>query len=92
MRTITLFSLLFVALISNAVAFVSPSLQTNDMSLHMTILTYGNKKKNFKPGTPLKTAVAQLGITPKYSCNKYVFFNDKMFATDTWVLHVFLLL
>jgi hypothetical protein len=38
--------------------------------LKMTLLTYGNKKKDFKPGTPLKTAVAQLGVKPKYSCNK----------------------
>lgn len=41
-------------------------------SLQMTILTYGNKKMNFKPGTPMKAAVAKLGIKPKYSCNKYV--------------------
>jgi hypothetical protein len=38
--------------------------------LHMTILTYGNKKKNFKPGSPMKSAVAQLGIKPTYSCKK----------------------
>mmetsp|Transcript_4883 Transcript_4883/g.12867 ORF Transcript_4883/g.12867 Transcript_4883/m.12867 type:complete len:114 (-) Transcript_4883:1920-2261(-) len=39
-------------------------------SLQMTVLTYGSKKKNFKPGTPLSKAVAQLGVKPRYSCKK----------------------
>jgi hypothetical protein len=37
-------------------------------SLHMTILTYGGKKKDFKAGSPLKAACAALGVKPKYSC------------------------
>jgi len=39
-------------------------------SIKMTILTYGSKKKNFKAGSPLKNACANLGIKPKYSCKK----------------------
>jgi hypothetical protein len=31
--------------------------------LQMTVLSYNGKKKDFKPGTPLSTAVAQLGGT-----------------------------
>mmetsp|Transcript_16141 Transcript_16141/g.40472 ORF Transcript_16141/g.40472 Transcript_16141/m.40472 type:complete len:119 (-) Transcript_16141:1440-1796(-) len=39
-------------------------------SLHMTVLSYNGKKKNFKPGTPLSKALPQIGIKPKYSCKK----------------------
>lgn len=41
-------------------------------SLTMTVLSYNGKKKDFKPGTPLSKAVAQLGVNVKYSCKKYV--------------------
>ena len=61
---------LIVAVWNNAHAFLSPSIRKTDPTLKMTILTYGNKKMDFKPGTPLKAAVAKLGIKPKYSCNK----------------------
>jgi hypothetical protein len=39
-------------------------------ALGMTVLTYGTKKKDFKPGTPLSKAVEQLGVKPRYSCKK----------------------
>jgi ferredoxin len=39
-------------------------------SLQMTVLSYNGKKKDFKPGSPLKSAVAALGVKPKYSCQK----------------------
>lgn len=62
------------AALLNVEAFVSRSgdfgVSKSKSSLQMTLLTYGNKKKDFKPGTPMKKAVAQLGIKPKYSCNK----------------------
>uniref|UniRef100_A0A7R9WSN6 2Fe-2S ferredoxin-type domain-containing protein n=1 Tax=Craspedostauros australis TaxID=1486917 RepID=A0A7R9WSN6_9STRA len=54
-------------------AFTAPQLpqqQQSSTTLSMTILTNGNKKKNFKPGSPLKSAVAALGVKPKYSCRK----------------------
>ena len=43
---------------------------TTSSSLRMTILSYGGKKKNFKPGTPLSKALPQIGLKPKYSCKK----------------------
>ena len=39
-------------------------------SLQMTVLSYGGKKKNFKAGSALKSAVSALGVKPKYSCKK----------------------
>jgi hypothetical protein len=39
-------------------------------SLQMTMLSYNGKKKDFKAGTPLSKAVAQLGVKPTYSCKK----------------------
>ena len=39
-------------------------------SLEMTVLSYGGKKKNFQAGSSLKSAVAALGVKPKYSCKK----------------------
>ena len=39
-------------------------------SIQMTVLTYNGKKKDFKAGTPLSKAVAQLGVKPTYSCKK----------------------
>jgi hypothetical protein len=46
-------------------AFVRPAVQ-----LDMTVLSYNGKKKDFKEGSPLKNAVAQLGVKVKYSCKK----------------------
>jgi hypothetical protein len=37
-------------------------------SLQMTLLRYGEKKKDFPAGSPLKNACASLGVKPKYSC------------------------
>jgi hypothetical protein len=48
----------------------SSLLRASDSKLHMTILTYKGKKKDFKAGSPLKVAVKQLGVPVKYSCNK----------------------
>jgi len=49
---------------------VVSSSTTSSSSLRMTILSYGGKKKNFKPGTPLSKALPQIGLKPKYSCKK----------------------
>ncbi|CAJ1961523.1 unnamed protein product [Cylindrotheca closterium] len=43
---------------------------SSSTSLQMTVLSYNGKKKDFKAGSPLKTAVAQLGVKPRYSCKK----------------------
>ena len=51
-------------------AQVVSSSTTTSSSLRMTILSYGGKKKNFKPGTPLSKALPQIGLKPKYSCKK----------------------
>jgi hypothetical protein len=45
---------------------------SSSSSLAMTVLSYNGKKMDFKPGTPLSRAVAQLGVNVKYSCKKYV--------------------
>ena len=42
----------------------------NRSNLQMTVLTYGGKKADFEPGSPLKNACAKLGVKPKYSCKK----------------------
>jgi len=65
--------LLVVYSIVGANAFVvnSPSFGvTSSSSLQMTVLTYKGKKKDFKPGSPLSRAAAQLGVPVKYSCKK----------------------
>jgi hypothetical protein len=36
----------------------------------MTKLVYNGKAKEFKAGTPLSKAVAQLGVKVTYSCRK----------------------
>lgn len=43
---------------------------TSTLAMQMTVLTYNGKKKNFKAGSPLSVAVAQLGVPVKYSCKK----------------------
>jgi hypothetical protein len=52
------------------VQVVSSSTTITSSSLRMTVLSYGGKKKNFKPGTPLSKALPQIGLKPKYSCKK----------------------
>ena len=74
MKSFIVLALALLSLAFRCHGFVSP-LPNNHAAKsatqrQMTVLTYGNKKKDFKPGTPLKKAVAQLGIKPKYSCNK----------------------
>jgi hypothetical protein len=39
-------------------------------SLRMTVLTYGSKKKDFKPGSAMSSAMSALGVPIKYSCKK----------------------
>eukprot|EP00531_Pseudo-nitzschia_arenysensis_P003304 CAMPEP_0116142950 /NCGR_PEP_ID=MMETSP0329-20121206/15184_1 /TAXON_ID=697910 /ORGANISM="Pseudo-nitzschia arenysensis, Strain B593" /LENGTH=118 /DNA_ID=CAMNT_0003638225 /DNA_START=68 /DNA_END=424 /DNA_ORIENTATION=+ len=46
-----------------------PTVQKSS-SLHMTVLSYNGKKKNFKPGSPLSKALPAIGIRPRYSCKK----------------------
>lgn len=35
-----------------------------------TVLSYNGKKKSFKPGSPMSSAVKALGVPVKYSCKK----------------------
>ena len=66
----SLFLILVVAT-SNAFTISSPFAASRaSTELEMTKLTYGTKSADFKPGTPLKNAVAKLGVKPKYSCKK----------------------
>lgn len=46
------------------------AIHRSSSSLHMTVLTANGKKIDAKEGTPLKNAVAKLGVKPKYSCKK----------------------
>mmetsp|Transcript_15567 Transcript_15567/g.29365 ORF Transcript_15567/g.29365 Transcript_15567/m.29365 type:complete len:121 (-) Transcript_15567:406-768(-) len=68
--------LLFTAGLSKIHAFIAPTTtfaqqaRTISTDLKMTVLTYNGKKKDFKPGSPLKDACASLGVKPKYSCKK----------------------
>jgi hypothetical protein len=70
------FALLALALLfAGTEAFVvgsatKPSLASQSSGLKMTILTYKGQKKDFKAGSPLKSACAALGVKPKYSCKK----------------------
>ena len=73
MRTIALI-LAIVAVLSLTDAFqASKPKNTRKFKggpLEMTVLAYGGKKKNFKAGSSLKSAVSALGVKPKYSCKK----------------------
>mmetsp|Transcript_1170 Transcript_1170/g.2325 ORF Transcript_1170/g.2325 Transcript_1170/m.2325 type:complete len:116 (-) Transcript_1170:1203-1550(-) len=68
------FALLLVlaTFVQNGCAFVTTTATRlpSTSQLEMTKLTYGSKSKDFKPGSPLKTAVKQLGVKVKYSCTK----------------------
>ncbi|GKY99320.1 hypothetical protein MPSEU_000887100 [Mayamaea pseudoterrestris] len=58
---------------SNAFSVVQPTQSRRSAvstTLDMTVLTYGTKKKDFKPGSPLSSAVKALGVPVKYSCKK----------------------
>ena len=59
-------------ILADAFVAVKPSMapRQQQSSLHMTVLSYNGKKKDFKPGSPLSKAVAQLGVKPNYSCKK----------------------
>eukprot|EP00522_Entomoneis_paludosa_P005542 CAMPEP_0172451440 /NCGR_PEP_ID=MMETSP1065-20121228/9494_1 /TAXON_ID=265537 /ORGANISM="Amphiprora paludosa, Strain CCMP125" /LENGTH=108 /DNA_ID=CAMNT_0013203401 /DNA_START=129 /DNA_END=455 /DNA_ORIENTATION=+ len=65
----TIFCLLFV-FFQSTLGFMAPVTRQSNTALDMTKLTYGSKAKDFKAGSPLKTAVKQLGVPVKYSCNK----------------------
>jgi hypothetical protein len=77
-KTMTYRFLLLIALVMAGInsnfAFVSrPAFCVKNgsaTSLQMTVLSYNGKKKDFKAGTPLSKAVAQLGVKPNYSCKK----------------------
>ena len=57
------------AFVSQNNAFVATT-QKSSSSLQMTVLTYGNKKKDFKPGSKLSAACSALGVKPRYNCKK----------------------
>jgi len=69
-------ALLCAIILIGANAFLTSQSQNNaaihrsNSSLHMTVLTANGKKIDAKEGTPLKNAVAKLGVKPKYSCKK----------------------
>mmetsp|Transcript_28003 Transcript_28003/g.80423 ORF Transcript_28003/g.80423 Transcript_28003/m.80423 type:complete len:114 (-) Transcript_28003:98-439(-) len=74
MKSILYFFACF-AIISTSSAFVQTSSGKKHRgvkgnALQMTVLTYNGKKKNFKAGSPLKSAASALGVKPKYSCRK----------------------
>ena len=58
---------------------------TPGSELSMTIISYNGKKKDFKPGSPLSKAVAQLGIKPTYSCKKYATHAQRIYIKFCYV-------
>mmetsp|Transcript_6375 Transcript_6375/g.18754 ORF Transcript_6375/g.18754 Transcript_6375/m.18754 type:complete len:113 (-) Transcript_6375:110-448(-) len=73
MKTISVLLLICAIVATTTNAFqlvVTPSPIKPTTALQMTVLTSGGRKKDFKPGSPLKDAVAALGVKPKYSCRK----------------------
>lgn len=54
----------------DAFSVQTPAPVRSSSALSMTVLTYGNKKKNFRAGSPLKNACAALGVKPRYNCKK----------------------
>ena len=62
--------LLAALVLGNAVGFMVTLQKHSSSSLQMTVLSHNGKKKNFKPGSPLKNACSALGVRPKYSCKK----------------------
>lgn len=65
--------IVFIAALCAANAFSvkpAPGSRSSATELRMTVLTYGNKKKNFRAGSPLKSACAALGVKPRYNCKK----------------------
>ena len=76
MKLFTLFLVLVLGLLSAANAFqtshhgTSRRIKGSRSELGMTVLTYKGKKRDFRPGSPLKSAVSALGVKPKYSCRK----------------------
>jgi len=74
MKSFMIFLVTLLALFSAAVAFQPSSGKkyrgVKGDPLQMTVLAYNGKKKDFKAGSPLKSAVSALGVKPKYSCRK----------------------
>ena len=69
------FIVVFLALVSDSLAFQTSSVarkqrRVKGNPLQMTVLSYNGKKKDFKAGSSLKSAVSALGVQPKYSCKK----------------------
>lgn len=73
---LTLFALVATMMAADTNAFVSQNhgfvatTQKSSSSLHMTVLTYGSKKKDFKAGSKLSAACSALGVKPRYNCKK----------------------
>jgi len=80
------FLVLFLASASNAFMASQPTFTRYPSDLKMTVLNYNGKKKNFKPGSPLKNACANLGVKPRYSCKKWVSFLLLHSQFQTFVL------
>jgi hypothetical protein len=68
--TIASFFLLVAIATTHAFTVSTPFAVRSSTNLKMTVLTYNGKKKDFKAGSPLKNACANLGVKPKYSCKK----------------------
>ena len=76
---LSLFALIALLAVTGSHAFVQKhgvskafGVSKSSSALEMTVLTYGSKKKDFKPGSKLSAACASLGVKPRYSCKKYV--------------------
>lgn len=73
MKNVTLLALALLLMVLSCRGFLAPMqprAAASTSAIQMTVLTYGNKKKDFKPGSPLAKACAALGVKPKYSCKK----------------------
>lgn len=69
MKSVVAFLLTLLA-VSQAFTVAPLTAARPSTALDMTVLAYGSKKKDFKEGSPMKTAVKQLGVPVKYSCQK----------------------
>ena len=70
LSTITALFLLVAIATTSAFTVSNPSAVRFTTDLRMTVLSYKGKKKDFKAGSPLSKACANLGVKPKYSCKK----------------------
>jgi len=68
-QLIVLFALLLVTC-TNAFVVQREDTKKSLSALEMTKLTYGDKAKDFKPGSKLSAACSALGVKPRYNCKK----------------------